>query len=327
MADKITRNDVLSYMAAQGELLSLKDIQALLPQEVAERTLRRWLAEEVESGRIIKQGEKRATRYQIIVKDKAPSFKFLAYKSPEKQQQILKQLRDLWTHTSTAIEGNTLTLGDTHFLLEEGLTISGKPIKEHQEIIGHASAIELLYQSIDKAVDVDLCFELHKAIQSEIIYDIDKPNGKWKVVPNGTYTVDKNDKQVYLEYAHPRHVAVLVEEVVNLLNSEESQCIQLEEAHCWYAKVHAAIAHIHPFWDGNGRIARLLANVPLLKSGLPPIIIPKEKRREYIQILASYEAAIGQLDNTTGAWPQLDKLQEFEEFCLGCYQETLLIIH
>ena len=169
MADKLTRNHVLSYMAANGELLSLKDIQALLPQEVAERTLRRWLAEEVDIGRVIKQGEKRATRYQVVIKDKTPRFKFLADKPLAKQQQILKQLRDLWTHTSTALEGNTLTLGDTHFLLEQGLTVSGKPIKEHQEIIGHASAIELLYQSIDNLVDTELCFELHKAIQSEII--------------------------------------------------------------------------------------------------------------------------------------------------------------
>ena len=327
MVNKLNRDDIISYLAASEKSLSLKEIQALLPQVIAERTLRRWLADAVESGRIIKQGQKRATRYQTIAINKTPNFKFLANKSSEQQQQILKQLRDLWTHTSTALEGNTLTLGDTHFLLEEGLTISGKPIKEHQEIIGHASAIELLYQSIEQVIDVELCFELHKAIQSEIIYDIEKPNGKWKVVPNGTYTVDKNNQQIYLEYAKPQHVPLLMSELINQLNNEKNQNIQLEEAHIYYARVHAAIAHIHPFWDGNGRIARLLANVPLLKSGLPPIIIPKEKRREYIQLLASYEMAIGQLNNKTGVWPQIEKLQVFEQFCLSCYQTTLDIIN
>lgn len=128
------------------------------------------------------------------------------------------------------------------------------------------------------------------------------------MIKNGTYTVDKSDEQVYIEYAHPHHVNVLMDEIIELLNSNKSKNVMLKEAHLWYAKIHVAVAHIHPFWDGNGRIARLLANVPLLRSGLPSIIIPKEKRREYIQILASYEIVIGQLDNKTGAWPQIDKL-------------------
>jgi Fic family protein len=55
------------------------------------------------------------------------------------------QLRDLWTHTSTAIEGNTLTLGETKFVIEEGLTVSGKPLKDHSEVVGHARALDLIY--------------------------------------------------------------------------------------------------------------------------------------------------------------------------------------
>jgi Fic family protein len=57
---------------------------------------------------------------------------------------LLQQLRDLWTHGSAAIEGNTLTLGETKFVIEEGLTVSGKPLKDHEEVVGHARAIELL---------------------------------------------------------------------------------------------------------------------------------------------------------------------------------------
>ena len=61
------------------------------------------------------------------------------------KKALLVQLRNLWTHTSTAMEGNTLSLGETAFVLEEGLTIAGKPLKDHQEVVGHARAIDLVY--------------------------------------------------------------------------------------------------------------------------------------------------------------------------------------
>ena len=64
------------------------------------------------------------------------------------RDQLLKRLSAEWTHESTAIEGNTLTLGETHKVLELGLTIGGKPLRDHQEVYGHARAIDLIYESI-----------------------------------------------------------------------------------------------------------------------------------------------------------------------------------
>lgn len=121
---------------------------------IPHRTLRRWLTNWLNAGIIKKVGQGRATRYQYCSKEFIPSknFHFLKGLDADLQTSVLNQLRDLWTYNSTAIEGNTLTLSDTHFVLEQGLTISGKPIKEHQEIIGHASAIELLYKSLTTPV-------------------------------------------------------------------------------------------------------------------------------------------------------------------------------
>ena len=98
----------------------------------------------------------------------------------------MAQLRDLWTHSSTAIEGNTLTLGETKFVIEEALTVSGKPLKDHQEVVGHARAIDLIYVMVGKAEinDTDL-FELHKAIITQAVVDVYKPVGGWKKEPNG----------------------------------------------------------------------------------------------------------------------------------------------
>jgi Fic family protein len=84
--------------------------------------------------------------------------------------------------------------------------------------------------------------------------------------------------------------------------------------------------HIHPFWDGNGRLARLLANIPLLKSGLPPLVIPLEERRAYIQLLAEYEIGVGQLNRRTGVWPNEAALGEFSAFCAQQYSLTMALL-
>lgn len=320
MADKSQQAALLSSLSEE-KFQSIQEIMDNYPGEVAERTLRRWLAKAVEQGHIIKVGQKRSTRYcRRRAHPRLPGF--LKEVSPEKRSLVLKKLRDLWTHTSTALEGNTLTLGDTHFILEEGLTVSGKPLKEHQEVLGHATAIDLIYGALKNPITEQFCFDLHRAVQTEIVYDMYKPNGAWKVTPNFTYTVDANDQQVVLEYAKPQHVPALMRIVLDTLNAPEMEQLVIDHAHLVYAKIHAAIAHIHPFWDGNGRIARLLANIPLLKSGLPPIIIPKEQRRHYFQTLAAYEIAAGNLSPDTGPWPDIEKLTDFEAFCSDCYRET-----
>ena len=67
-----------------------------------------------------------------------PNLQILAGLDPDLRAGLMAQVRDLWTHGSTALEGHTLTLGETKFVIEEGLTVGGKPLKDHQEVVGHA---------------------------------------------------------------------------------------------------------------------------------------------------------------------------------------------
>jgi len=256
----------------------------------------------------------------------AQDFKFLGGLDGDIQQSLLNQLRDLWTHTSTAIEGNTLTLGDTKFILDEGLTVSGKPIKDHQEVIGHAKAIELVYGCIGHDISEDNLFALHKAVQAEVITDIYKPYGAWKVEPNGTYALDENGKQIFIEYAVPKEVPVLMDAIIYFINTASKSEITLETAPAIYAKIHMGIAHTHPFWDGNGRIARLVSNIPLLNAGLPPLVIPSEKRRDYIETLAAYQREVGEITAQTGVWPDEAKLNAFIQFCKESYSSTQALV-
>jgi len=113
--------------------------------------------------------------------------RFLEGLSEDLKKNLLEQLRVLWTHTSTALEGNTLSLGETAFVLSEGLTISGKPLKDHRDIEGHARAVDLVFSLIEKneIVATDL-FDLHKLVIDEQILDIYKPVGGWKRENNST---------------------------------------------------------------------------------------------------------------------------------------------
>jgi len=243
------------------------------------------------------------------------------------RKSLIAQIRNLWTHSSTAIEGNTLTLGETAFVIDEGLTVSGKPLKDHQEVVGHARAIELIYNMIEKNTpvsDKDL-FDLHKSIQTSVIVDVYKPIGGWKKEPNGTYMID-GDKQLFYEYASPSDVPVLMEKWLNLLNSKlQSHLSQKEAAHV-YSDLHISFVHIHPFFDGNGRMARLIANLPVLKSGYPPILIPKLLRREYIRSLSQYEIASGTPSKNEALLNMNKELDKFREFCVAAWKDAIDLV-
>ncbi len=192
-------------------------------------------------------------------------------------QKTLGRLRDKFevdmTYHSNAIEGNRLTLRETWLILRKGMTVRGKSMKEHLEATNHAEAIELLEKMVDSKkliLEKDVL-----ALHATILDKIDPQNA-------GFY----RHEQVYIEgssvqLAKWKEIPHLMKEVYKELNNKDKGIKAVYSA----VKVHHKTAKIHPFVDGNGRLARLLMNLRLMRSGFPPTILRKEQRRAYYSAL------------------------------------------
>ena len=253
---------------------------------------------------------------------------FLAALDSDLNSALKAQLRDLWTHTSTAIEGNSLTLGETKFVIEEGLTVSGKPLKDHQEVIGHARAIDLIYGLLvkKKLTETDL-FDLHKAVLNQVVVDVYKPIGGWKLEPNGSYYFNETtQKQEFYEYSPPQQTPALMKEWIAKFNRRILKKHTRSESAKIYAETHISFVTVHPFFDGNGRVARLVSNIPVLNSGHPPILIPKESRKTYIDIIVKYQSEAGIIELGKPLVSQCEGLSQFTEFCKRCWSSSLELV-
>ncbi len=202
-----------------------------------------------------------------------------------------------YTHNSTAIEGNTLTLLETKVVIEEGLSVGGKHLREIYEVINHNKA----YQYIKKCISEDLILseEIIKNIHNILMENI---------IPGGIY----RNVDVYISGAEhtPPSPTEMYQQIKNfyfdLLEKKFANEIELA------AWTHAEFVRIHPFVDGNGRTARLIMNYQLMKKGFLPISIKKESRLEYFNTLGEY-AVKGNLD------PFVDMLSILEEEQLDRY--------
>ena len=193
---------------------------------------------------------------------------------PQNTLKSLKAKLDLeWTYNSNAIEGNTLTLKETKVVLE-GITVGGKSLKEHLEVTNHSTAIEQLNKLIQKKEDISEK-TIIKNIHSFILNKIDSINA-------GVYR-SENVFIVGAEHKPPNYTHV-PDEMKNLIECCNKKWKILHPAEL-SALLHIDFVKIHPFVVGNGRTARLLQNFELMKTGFPPIIIKKEQRLNYYNVL------------------------------------------
>lgn len=255
--------------------------------------------------------------------------KFYAGLDQDIKEILLKQIRNLWTHTSTAIEGNSLTLGDTEFILEEGLTVAGKPIRDHQDVIGHAKAIEIVYQLIEKnCIAEEDVFSLHRVMLIDPVLDVYRPVGAWKAEDNFTNYIDQQGKQKWRQYPSARKTPALMAEWLEKFNQALQQTLSRDAALMTYADLHLDFVSIHPFFDGNGRMARLLCNIPVLRAGFPPIVVPEADRQRYKKTISDYQSTIQNLERVQSlqSFPCNAQRKVFVELCRDYWSETMELL-
>ncbi|SNY47372.1 Fic/DOC family protein [Orenia metallireducens] len=195
-------------------------------------------------------------------------------------KKVLKEIREKLfldlTYNSNAIEGNTLTLTETKVVLEDGITIGGKTVREHLEAINHKEAINYLEYIIK--TDEELSERQIKQLHYLILKSIDTENA-------GRYR-NRNVLIQGAEHRPPSHILV-AEQMKELINwyYDKGQDLHPIERAC---RLHSEFVKIHPFIDGNGRTARLLLNFELMKNGYPIVIIKNEDRLDYYNALEEY---------------------------------------
>ncbi len=197
----------------------------------------------------------------------------------------LVQLRDYYkiglTWSSNAIEGNTLTESETKVVIEDGITIGGKPLRDHFEAVGHAEAFDLLF-SLAKRREVTEAgiLKLHRLF----FYRIDpKEAGYYRKVPAIITGAT-------IELPPPSKIKAVMQEFVAGIPERRAGVHPVVFA----ALLHLSLVTIHPFVDGNGRTARLLMNLALVQDGYPVTIIPPVVRSNYIEALKSSNAGDSQ---------------------------------
>lgn len=187
-------------------------------------------------------------------------------------ERLMQEFVVEFTHNSTAIEGNTLTLHETVLVLQ-GTTIDKKPLRDHLEAVGNRDAFDYVRELVTEGLPLTqrIVREIHQLVLA------DKPRER------GAY------RTMHVRIAGASHVPVdpaLIEksmgELLSTYNQDDSELVGR------LARFHIDFEAIHPFADGNGRTGRLLVNLELMRAGYPPIDIKYADRAQYIDAFDAY---------------------------------------
>lgn len=209
------------------------------------------------------------------------------------EQQIMQKFRLEWTYHSNAIEGNTLTFGETKAFLLHGITAQGRPFRDYVEMRGHHQAIDALLEIIRQNTPLTetAIRELHKIILVEP-YDMPAQTasgqratrritpGNYKTMPNHVQT--SSGEMHY--YASPEATPARMADLMAWYRQTNDHPLIMA------ATFHYEFVKIHPFDDGNGRLARLLMNLILMQSGFPPLVVRTDNKESYLLALEQADA-------------------------------------
>lgn len=214
-------------------------------------------------------------------------------------RKMLEYYRVGMTYASNALEGNTLTLAETKIVIEDGLTVGGKPMRDHLEAIGHAAAFDQMQKlARRKTITEPDILELHEIFYRTIDAETAGIYRTVKVFITGSEFVPPS----------PSNVPRLMKEMIRQSKEMRKNLHPVAFA----AWLHLQFVTIHPFIDGNGRTARLLMNLALIQAGYPLAIIPPIRRQEYMWTLQREQ--MKQIENPTDS---------FEFFVAGLVKDAL----
>jgi Fic family protein len=204
-------------------------------------------------------------------------------------RRLSEQLTIEWIYNSNAIEGSTLSLRETQLILEQGITIGGKSLREHFEVINHQEAIQMVESLAQQQAPLTAFHarQLHAVVLAKID---DENAGQYRTMPVRIVGAAH-------EPPPPWDIAAQMADWAGWLQEQEG----VMEPVALAALAHHKLAAIHPFIDGNGRTARLVMNLVLLRAGYPPAIIARANRRQYYRALAQADGGKpGPLVNLAG---------------------------
>lgn len=190
-------------------------------------------------------------------------------------KKLQEQFKIEMAYNSNAIEGNSLTLRETYLVITEGLTIKNKPLKDHLEAKDHYEALDYLFKLVENKKSVDISEEVILNLHKIVVLDTEKDwaghyRNSWVMITGTNYLPPEASD-----------VPSLMREVVNWFEQNKKKLHPVELA----AILHHKLVYVHPFFDGNGRTARLVMNLVLMSRGYPLVVILKNDRRRYYDLL------------------------------------------
>jgi len=210
------------------------------------------------------------------------------------------------TYNSNAIEGNSLTLKETAWVIQDGLTIKGKPLKDHLEARDHYEALEFLYETIEHNKQQTISEVFIRTLHQLVVRETQREEaGKYRSVNVVITGSDHTPPDV-------NEVSVKMRDFIQWIKNNQKKLHPIELA----ALIHHKMVYVHPFIDGNGRTARLVMNLTLMHEGYPLVVVLKNDRGKYYR-------ALSQADNDIYG-PLIRFIAQAVERSLDMYLKILL---